>query len=109
MKGLFVIALCVAILCAPAIGARLPEVGDYLNIFVPFPSGDGTQICYTGFVIGVSDGLICMDCKCTGVFGGDKIRPNENWMPMDVCIGTGQIALLNWKEPPEGYKEVPQA
>jgi hypothetical protein len=61
--------------------------------------GNGPIVSYQGHITDISDGLICLNCtnvvSTSGQGFSSSIIERES-VPLDVCIGTGQISMLIW-------------
>jgi hypothetical protein len=85
MKRLVSIALLILVLMS-LVSARMPQKGDMVRISMI----DYGHTILDGKITDIGNGLICMNCT-TGR-SGDK----DLGVPLDICIGTGQITTLIW-------------
>lgn len=89
MKRLISIALLILFLVSMT-EARMPQKGDYVRIA---SSSDIIRV-YEGKITDINTGLICLNASI--------IKLNEDYVknvPVDVCIGLGQIYSLTWPIP----------
>jgi hypothetical protein len=76
--------LILVLLALGNVDARLPQVGDQVNITMP--GGAYNSEWYEGKIIDMGDGLICLN-----VTGSSMDMPRS-----DVCVGVGAIIGLTW-------------
>lgn len=72
--------------------AKLPVKGDYVQIAV----GTGSlEMFYVGHITDISDGLIGLNCTSGQLLGAGDTKVIID-RPQDICIGVGQISILQW-------------
>jgi hypothetical protein len=77
-------ALILVLLALGTVDARLPQVGDQVNITMP--GGAYNSEWYEGKIIDMGDGLICLNVTTSSM----------NMPRSDVCVGVGAIIGLIW-------------
>jgi len=76
-------ALILVMLALGIADARMPQIGDQVNITMP---GGEYSEWYEGKIVDMGDGLICLN-----VTGSSMDMPRS-----DVCVGVGAIIGLTW-------------
>jgi len=76
-------ALILVMLALGIADARMPQIGDQVNITMP---GGEYAEWYEGKIVDMGDGLICLNVT----------RSSLDMPRSDVCVGIGAIIGLTW-------------
>lgn len=77
---------------AAATEARMPKIGDQVQVIVGANPEQGFYAFYNGKITDIGNGFLCLNALYG--FDGKNQIINE---PTDVCIGIGSIIGLFWK------------
>ena len=72
--------------------ARMPKIGDQVQVIVGANSEQGLYAFYNGEITDIGNGFLCLNALY-GFDGKNQIIKE----PTNVCIGIGSIASLFWK------------
>lgn len=91
--------ILLALLMVSGAEARLPQVGDHVNII----SVQGSDnIGLLGNITDISGSLICLNCTASARLVTNDTTSKEEWFtlpivkPFDMCISQGSICSLTW-------------